>query len=59
MFVITKIINMIESRRMKDIIHEDELVNDFEFAQRLYQSGLSEDRISDYANENLIWADMV
>lgn len=50
---------MIESRRMKDIIHNDELVNDFEFAQRLYQNGLSEDMVSEYASESLIWADML
>jgi hypothetical protein len=50
---------MIETRRMKDLILEDELVNDFEFAERLYQNGLSEDMADYYASENLIWADML
>lgn len=44
---------------MKDIIHQDELVNDFEFAQRLYESGLSEDTVGEYADQCLIWADML
>ncbi len=43
---------------MKDLIYEDELVNDFEFSQRLYENGLSANMVDFYTEKNLIWADM-
>ncbi len=43
---------------MKDLIYEDELVNDFEFSQRLYETGLSQNMVDFYEEKNLIWADM-
>ena len=50
---------MLETRKMNDLIQDDELVNDYEFAQRLYQNGISKAMANFYTNENLIWADML
>ena len=50
---------MYQTEQMNALLFNDELVNDYEFAERLYQSGLPVN-VSDYfANQNLIWADMV
>lgn len=50
---------MFETAKMNDLILDDELVNDFEFAERLYQNGLTEEMTNYYSEQNLIWADMV
>ncbi len=41
------------------LLREDELVNDYEFSERLYTSGLTYEISAYYTEKNLIWADIV
>lgn len=41
------------------LLHEDELVNDYEFSERLYSSGLTQELSVYYTERNLIYADIV
>ena len=54
-----KLIVMKDFISINDILIIDELVNDFEFAERIYQAGyLDEDNLN-LKDKNLVWADFI
>lgn len=56
MFVKTKV--MRDLTDMKELFAYDELVNDFEFAQRIYDTDMAAFGSQEH-NEDLIWGDLV
>ncbi len=57
--VLIKTKTMERNNTVNELIHVDELVNDFEFAERLYTAGLSAEMSNYYCDRNLIWQDMI
>ena len=44
---------------MNNLFQDDELINNFEFAERLSQNGLTDDITNYYLEQNLIFGDML
>lgn len=44
---------------MEDLFYDSEMINDFEFSEKIYIAGFSNSLVEYLISKNLVWGDLV